>query len=69
MRAFLERGHLAETRLVHDLARLLIAELVDACPLPLRQRGERRFGELRCKRQRLVAHDHTVPAEDGHEPG
>ena len=69
MRPFLERGHLAEAYLVHDLARLLIAELVDACPLPLRKRSERGFGELRCKRQRLVAHNHTIPAEDRHEPG
>src|SRR6266702_2716579 len=55
--------------IVQDLARLLIAEVVDSCPLELRQGLEGRFGERGGEGECLVAHSHAVPAEEGHEPG
>src|SRR6266581_1400841 len=69
VRTFLERSHLAEAHLVHNLARLLIAEVVDPCSLLFRQGMQRRFSQSGGESERLVAHKYAVPAEECHEPG
>ena len=68
MRPLLEGGHLAEAQLVQDAARVLVAEVVAARPLPQSQGHQRRPRELRRERQRLEAGEDAVAAEHGHEP-
>ena len=55
-------------QLVHDLARLGVAEVVVLRRLELGERLERRLGEGRLDRQREVRRDEAVAAEGGHEP-
>src|SRR5262249_42542913 len=54
--------------LVQDPARILIAEVVDACALPEPQHAEGRRRQLRRERQRLQTGEDAVPTEHGHEP-
>ncbi len=68
MRPLLERCHLAVAHLVEDPARVLVAEVVDARPLPLAEGEQRRGRQLGRERERLQAREDAVPAEHGHEP-
>jgi hypothetical protein len=53
---------------VQDAAGILVAEVVDAGPLPAAERAQARGGKLRLERQRLEAREDAVAAEHGHEP-
>src|SRR5262249_27955406 len=68
MRALLECGELAPAQLVHDPARLLVAEIVPDQPLPHAEDRQRRPRQLVAERQRLQAGEQTVATEYGHEP-
>ena len=68
VRPLLEGGHLPVAHLVEDPARVLVAEVVDAAPLPVPERAQGRRRQLRRERQRLQAGEDAVAAEHGHEP-
>ena len=69
VRPLLEGGHLAEAQLVQDAARVLVAEVVAARPLPEAQGGQRGARQVGVERQRLQAGEDAVAPEHGHEPG
>ena len=68
MGALTEMRELAEPDLVEDLAGLLVPEVVDLLALPGGEHPEGRLGQFGRERQRLVAGDDAVPAEQRHEP-
>ncbi len=69
MRPLFEGRHLAETELVQDLARLLVAERIVRLRLEKRKRAQRRRRELAAEGQGLEAGNEAVAPEERHEPG
>ena len=61
-------GELTEAQLVQDLSGLLLVEVVSLVGLASGEYAQRRRGQLREVRERLVARDQAVATEQRHEP-
>jgi hypothetical protein len=68
VRTLAEVDQFAVAQLVRDLARLRVPEVVDGVGLQRGEGAQRGPAQVGRERQRLVAGDQAVPAEEGHEP-
>jgi len=69
VRDLLARRHLAQAELVHDLAGLLLREVVELRSLELRERSQGGRSELGVEHERLVGSQERVTPEGAAEPG
>ncbi len=69
MRPLAEVGQLSESKLVQDLARLRMAEVVNLLRLASGEHPQCSSRQLRHKGQRLITRDQAIAPEKSHEPG